>query len=123
MLSRSTSTATGTAAALVGVFLIGSGGIAVAPDASAPSATAVVSASPSALPISEPQIDVARDELFELTLSTPRSVWTAGEPIEIDTTLAYIGSEPEIAGLRVRARVSCASASTSSMGTSRPARS
>ncbi len=58
--------------------------------------TAVPTTSPSHLPSGEPQVDLVRDERFELTLSTPRSVWTVGEPIRIDTTLAYVGSQPEI---------------------------
>ncbi len=70
--------------------------VALAPDASTSIRTAVTSAPPSASLTSEPQSDVARNELFELTLSTPQSVWSVGEPIEIDTALAYIGSEPEI---------------------------
>ena len=43
----------------------------------------------------EPQVDSVRDDIFELTISTPRSVWNVGEPIDIETTLGYVGSELE----------------------------
>ncbi len=91
-----TLTGSGTAAVLIGTFLLQSGDIGTTPVSSAPMATAATPAPPTPQPMGEPQVDDARDELFELTLSTPRSVWNAGESIEIDTTLAYTGSQPEI---------------------------
>jgi hypothetical protein len=40
--------------------------------------------------------DTARDDLFELTVSTPRATWAVGEPVEVTGTFAYVGEEPEV---------------------------
>jgi hypothetical protein len=38
----------------------------------------------------------AREGDFVLTLSSPRSAWAVGEPIDIKATLSYVGAEPEM---------------------------
>lgn len=47
------------------------------------------------LPSPPPLMSVVRDDLFELSITTPRSTWTVGEPIEVSTTLVYVGTAPE----------------------------
>lgn len=38
----------------------------------------------------------ATDDLFTLTITTPKTSWALGEPIEIAATLAYIGAAPRM---------------------------
>jgi hypothetical protein len=35
------------------------------------------------------------DDTFELTITTPRMAWSPDEPIEVTTSLAYLGQEPQ----------------------------
>jgi hypothetical protein len=59
-------------------------------------ATAVGQADASPAEMSTEVTDSARDDLFELTISTPRATWAVGEPVEVTGTLAYVGEEPEV---------------------------
>ena len=40
--------------------------------------------------------ETSADDLFELTITTPRTTWSADEPIEFSATLTYIGEEPAV---------------------------
>ena len=40
-------------------------------------------------------VDVARDELFELSISAGRATYAAQEPVEITAALRYVGDAPE----------------------------
>ena len=40
--------------------------------------------------------ETVTDDVFELTIATPRTTWSADEPIEVGATLTYIGDQPEM---------------------------
>lgn len=77
--------------ALASVMLVSS--LPIAPDPGTGGRGTDVAASPSPTVGSAPQGE-GNDELFALTIQADRDHYAADEPIEIATTLRYIGAEP-----------------------------
>ncbi|MDQ3554736.1 MAG: hypothetical protein M3395_10070 [Chloroflexota bacterium] len=82
---------TAAAVALVSVMLVSSLPIAPSPGPGGRSTDAAASASPK---VSQRTLGEGSDEKFKLTIRVDRGRYGVDEPIEIATTLSYLGDEP-----------------------------